>query len=79
MEITFAIVTCSDTRSLAEDSAGAALESLIQDRGWRVASHVVVPDDRTTIAQAIVEADTPEVDVILTCGGTGLSLRDVTP
>ncbi|MGN0046863.1 MAG: molybdenum cofactor biosynthesis protein B [Eggerthellaceae bacterium] len=79
MKITFAIVTCSDTRSLAEDSAGAALESLIQDRGWRVASHVVVPDDRTTIAQAIVEADTPEVDVILTCGGTGLSLRDVTP
>lgn len=79
INITFAIVTCSDTRSLAEDTAGAALEELIGAQGWTVASHVVVTDDRATIADAIVKADTPEVDVILTCGGTGLSLRDVTP
>lgn len=80
MDISFAIITCSDTRSLAEDSAGQALEELIEKQGWTVASHVVVKDDRPSIAEAIVNAaDTLRADVILTCGGTGLSLHDVTP
>ncbi len=80
MSIRFAIVTCSDTRTLAEDSAGAALRSLIEAEGWEVASHVVVTDDRESVAKAIVEAtDSLRVDVVLTCGGTGFSLRDVTP
>ncbi|MCI8366183.1 MAG: MogA/MoaB family molybdenum cofactor biosynthesis protein [Eggerthellaceae bacterium] len=78
--ITFAIVTCSDTRSLAEDAAGAALERLIEEAGWRCASHVIVKDEQPEISAAIVAAaDMPEVDVVLTCGGSGLSLRDVTP
>lgn len=80
MPLTFALITCSDTRSLAEDSAGAALESLIEDRGWRVLRHVVVTDDQTEIEQALIDAaDGLKVDIIITCGGTGLSLRDVTP
>lgn len=80
MDIRFGIITCSDTRTIAEDTAGAALEELIRANGWEVASHVVVKDERAAIAQAIVEAaDTVGVDVVLTCGGTGLSLRDVTP
>ena len=75
-----AIVTCSDTRSLDEDTAGAALEQLIAEQGWQTVSHVVVPDERDQIAAAIVEAsDTLGADVVLTCGGSGLSLRDVTP
>lgn len=78
-QITFAIVTCSDTRSIQEDTAGAALEQLIAAKGWTCASRVVVKDDRESIAAAIIEADAPGVDVVLTCGGTGLSLRDVTP
>lgn len=79
-DITFAIVTCSDTRSIAEDAAGAALEHLIEEAGWRCVSHVVVKDEQPEISAAIVEAaDKPEVDVVLTCGGSGLSLRDVTP
>ena len=40
--ITFAIVTCSDTRGMKEDTAGAALEALIAERGWKCESHVVV-------------------------------------
>lgn len=78
--ITFAIVTCSDTRSMAEDAAGAALEQLIADNGWTCVSHVVVKDERQQIAEAIMKAaDDPRTDVVLTCGGSGLSLRDVTP
>ena len=78
--VTFAIVTCSDTRSMAEDAAGAALERLIEEAGWRCASHVIVKDEQPEISAAIVAAaDMPEVDVVLTCGGSGLSPRDVTP
>ena len=79
-ELKFAIVTCSDTRSIEEDTAGAALESLIAENGWECASRVIVKDERDQIAAAIVEAcDTVDADIVLTCGGSGLSLRDVTP
>lgn len=80
MDISFAIVTCSDTRGLAEDEAGAALTSLIEGAGWSVCSHVVVPDDTREISLAIRAAtDERGADIVLTCGGTGLSPRDVTP
>ena len=79
-KISFAIVTCSDTRGMKEDTAGAALEALIADNGWECVSHVVVRDERADIAAAIVEScDGGRTDVVLTCGGSGLSLRDVTP
>ena len=80
MELKISIVTCSDTRDLAQDEAGAALEELIAAQGWTVASHVVVRDDVSEIGDAIVEAaDECHANVVLTCGGTGLSMRDVTP
>ncbi len=80
MSIRFAIVTCSDTRSLKEDQAGDALERFIVEAGWQLVDRVVVTDDRADIAAAIVRAaDELQVDVVLTCGGSGLSLRDVTP
>ncbi len=81
MDITFAIVTASDTRDIASDTAGAALASLIcENEGWSVVSHVVVKDDRESLARAIVEAaDESHANIVLTCGGTGLSMRDVTP
>jgi len=76
----FAILTCSDTRTVAEDTAGAALAELIAEQGWSVVAHEVVPDDRTVIAALIARfADELDADVVLTCGGTGFSTRDVTP
>lgn len=80
MNINFAIITCSDTRSIEEDTAGMRLEELIAQNGWTVASHVIVKDEVEQIAAQIVHAaDELDVDIILTCGGSGLSLRDVTP
>lgn len=80
MDIRFAIITCSDTRDLAADEAGAVLEALVTEHGWTVASHVVVRDDASQIKSAICRAsDGGAADIVLTCGGTGLSPRDVTP
>ena len=78
--VSFAIVTCSDTREMKQDAAGAALRALIAEAGWACESHVVVRDERVDISAAIVHAaDDLGVDVVLTCGGSGLSPRDVTP
>ena len=78
MELRLSIITCSSTRSLAEDSAGAALAQRIAERGWLLTSHVVVPDQCQIISEAIVAA-CADSDIVLTCGGSGLSPLDVTP
>ena len=79
-ELTFAIVTASSTRSVENDTAGAALESLIAENGWTCLDRVVVDDNVDELAAAITRAcDELHANVCLTCGGTGLSLRDVTP
>ena len=76
----FSIITCSDTRSEAEDTAGAALKELITDQGWEVTSYKLVKDEQAEIEKALMAAiDDVGSDIVLTCGGTGLSLRDVTP
>lgn len=56
MELKISIVTCSDTRDLAQDEAGAALEELIVAQGWTVASHVVV---RETSARLVMPLRKP--------------------
>lgn len=77
--LSFTIITCSDTRTIDEDSAGKRLAELIAEQNWELTNHIVVKDELQLIANAIKEAAEKEVDVILTCGGTGLSPRDVTP
>ncbi len=78
-DLSVGIITCSDTRGEAEDTAGRALSELIADHGWTLAGYQVVPDERLRIEAAIVEMADGGADVILTCGGTGLGPRDITP
>jgi molybdopterin adenylyltransferase len=82
MTIRFGILTLSDRSSRGEraDSSGPALSSLIQAEGWAVVKQSLLPDDETSIRETLSNwADSGEVDVILTTGGTGFSPRDVTP
>jgi molybdenum cofactor synthesis domain-containing protein len=80
MNLKVAIVTCSSTRDISQDTAGKALEERIKAQGWKVAGHIVVDDDVMEIATGIRSAATMAgADVVLTCGGTGMSLRDVAP
>ena len=82
MTIRFGILTLSDRSSRGErsDSSGPALAALIQKEGWLLVRQSLLPDDETAIREMLSSwADSGEIDVILTTGGTGFSPRDVTP
>ena len=82
MTLRFGILTLSDRSSRGEraDSSGPALARVIQAEGWSVAKQSILPDEESAIREILVNwADSAELDVILTTGGTGFSPRDVTP
>ncbi len=74
-----AVLAVSDTRTLAEDKSGDVLVQRLTDAGHILAARHILRDDREDIAEQLRRwcAD-PEIDVILTTGGTGLTGRDVT-
>ena len=81
-QIQFGILTLSDRSSRGErsDSSGPALARLIEAQGWMIAKQSLLPDDESAIRQILTEwADSGELDIILTTGGTGFAPRDVTP
>ena len=75
-----AVLTVSDTRDLADDKSGATLVERIEKSGHAVAARAIERDDVEKIRARIKDwiAD-PDVDVIITTGGTGFTGRDVTP
>jgi molybdenum cofactor synthesis domain-containing protein len=77
--IRVAVITISDSVAAGtrEDRSGAALLQKCGEIGWAVAHTKVVNDERERISAVLTELS--EVDVILTTGGTGVALRDVTP
>lgn len=82
MTIRFGILTLSDrsARGEREDSSGPALARLIDAENWSVTKQALLPDNESAIRSILSEwADSGELDVILTTGGTGFALRDVTP
>lgn len=82
MIIRFGLLTLSDrsSRGDREDSSGPALARLIQAEGWSVTKQQILPDEESAIRAVLTEwSDGGGLDVILTTGGTGFSLRDVTP
>ncbi len=78
--VNIAVLTVSDTRTMDTDTSGKLLADRITAAGHHLAARQIVSDDKTQI-RAVVSgwiAD-PQVDVVISSGGTGLTGRDVTP
>jgi len=77
--VRIAVLTVSDSRSLAEDRSGQVLADRIAEAGHVLAARHVLPDERAEIAaQLRVWIADPDIDVVISTGGTGLTGRDVT-
>jgi molybdenum cofactor biosynthesis protein B len=75
-----AVLTVSDTRTTKTDKSGPLLVSMIEQAGHHLAEHAVVPDEPKAIRKQVKTwIKDPEVDVVITTGGTGFTGRDVTP
>jgi molybdenum cofactor biosynthesis protein B len=78
--ISIAVLTVSDTRTIADDKSGDTLVARIAEAGHRLGARAIVPDDKERIAGQVREWTLdPEIDVVITTGGTGFTGRDVTP
>ena len=81
MQINVGIITISDraSKGLYDDLGGPALKQASGGYGWKVAAESLVPDEKRDIQRAIREQIANGCALILTTGGTGVALRDVTP
>jgi molybdenum cofactor biosynthesis protein B len=78
--VRIAILVVSDTRTEETDTSGTTLEDRITSAGHELVGRMIVPDDVKSIRNAVSTwIDAPDVDVVITSGGTGLTGRDVTP
>ncbi|MEC8631563.1 MAG: molybdenum cofactor biosynthesis protein B [Pseudomonadota bacterium] len=77
--VRIAVLTVSDTRGMDEDRSGQTLVDRITGAGHTLAAREIIRDERDQIAAKLREwcAD-PEIDVVISTGGTGLTGRDVT-
>jgi molybdenum cofactor biosynthesis protein B len=78
--LSIAILTVSDTRTMETDKSGATLQSLAEAAGHQVVERCILPDVQADLeAQLRVWIDQPDLHVVLTTGGTGVTGRDITP
>jgi len=81
MQIQVGIITISDraSKGLYDDLGGPALKEAAEGYGWKVLADALVPDDQRQIQRAIRDQIGKGCQLVLTTGGTGVALRDVTP
>lgn len=81
MPLLTGIITISDraSKGVYDDLGGPALKKAAEGCGWKVINETLVPDERRDIQRAIREQIAAGCQLILTTGGTGVALRDVTP
>lgn len=77
--VRIAVLTVSDTRSLSEDRSGDTLVKRIEGAGHVVAARQIIQDERAEISSQLRDwCANPDIDVVISTGGTGLTGRDVT-
>lgn len=80
MPVRIAVLTVSDTRGPAEDTSGDTLVERLTTAGHILAARTIERDDLDMIVERLaIWIDDPEIDVVLTTGGTGVTGRDVMP
>ena len=80
MQVNIAVLTVTDTRTLATDKSGAILVKKISEQNHKLVDRKIVKDEKKEIKKIILKwLKNKELDVILTTGGTGLTGRDITP
>lgn len=78
--VNFAVLIVSDTRTAATDKSGDTLQERIEAAGHNLTWRRIVTDDRAMIRSQVMRAVAdPDIDVVITSGGTGFTGRDVTP
>jgi len=80
LPVNIAVLTVSDTRTRADDRSGDTLAARITEAGHVVTAREI---SRDTVGEILAHLhrwiDDPEIDVVITTGGTGVTGRDVTP
>ena len=77
-----AVITVSDKgyRGEREDRSGKYIVDYFKEKGWEITDHEIVPDEKDIIAEKLTGiSDKGKANLIITTGGTGFSLRDITP
>ncbi|MCG8488231.1 MAG: molybdenum cofactor biosynthesis protein B [Chromatiales bacterium] len=78
--LNISVMTVSDSRTEENDKSGQKLKSMLEEAGHKLADKRIVKDDRYQIRAVISEwIANPDVQVIISTGGTGLTGRDGTP
>src|SRR5829696_3664975 len=73
------VLTISDTRTDDTDTSGLAICQLLKDAGHHVAGKAIEQDEPSRVAALVrQQSSSPEVDAIITTGGTGVTSRDST-
>ena len=78
LPVHIAVMTVSDTRTLADDRSGDTLVERLEKAGHVLAGRAIIKDEAELIADKLREwIDNPEIDAVITTGGTGVTGRDV--
>ncbi|MEM9667548.1 MAG: molybdenum cofactor biosynthesis protein B [Pseudomonadota bacterium] len=78
--VSIAVLVISDTRTIETDTSGQLLADRLTAAGHHLADREIVRDDIETVRSTVSNwIDDPEVDVVISSGGTGLTGRDITP
>jgi molybdopterin adenylyltransferase len=73
------VITVSDTRTEETDKSGKLMMELLENAGHKIVEYVIVKDEAEPIKSEVLKGcSNPDIDVVLTNGGTGIAKRDVT-
>ena len=78
--VNIAVLTVSDTRTETDDKSGQVLVDRIKDAGHHLAEKKIIKDEIDLVQEQLKKwIASPEVDVVISTGGTGVTGRDITP